>query len=79
MLNSGRSPVVDRELSEFLSTKKLDFHANTNLNDALHQADFVIISTPTNYDEKSNQFDTSSVETVIALVVQKNPVSANHH
>ena len=73
MLNSGRSPVVDRELSEFLSTKKLDFHANTNLNDALHQADFVIISTPTNYDEKSNQFDTSSVETVIATVVQKIP------
>ena len=73
MLNSGRSPVVDRELSEFLSTKKLDFHVNTNLNDALHQADFVIISTPTNYDEKSNQFDTSSVETVIATVVQKIP------
>ena len=73
MLNAGQSPVVDRELSEFLSTKKLDFHANTNLNDALHQADFVIISTPTNYDEKSNQFDTSSVETVIATVVQKIP------
>ena len=51
----------------------MDFHANTNLNDALHQADFVIISTPTNYDEKSNQFDTSSVETVIATVVQKIP------
>ena len=73
MLNAGQSPVVDRELSEFLSTKKLDFHANTNLNEALDQADFVIVSTPTNYDEKSNQFDTSSVEAVIASVVQKNP------
>ncbi|MFA6857043.1 MAG: nucleotide sugar dehydrogenase [Treponema sp.] len=68
LINAKKSPVVDKELQEYLSTKKLDLTAVTDGAAAYRDADFVIISTPTNYDPDKDYFDTSSVETVIKLV-----------
>ena len=72
-LNARQSPIVDAELSEFLVEKDLKLSASTDLEDSLTGADYVIVSTPTNYDEKTNFFDTSSVETVIAQVIANEP------
>ena len=72
-LNARRSPIIDAELSEYLAEKDLNITASTNLNASLTGADYVIVSTPTNYDEKTNFFDTSSVETVIAQVIESEP------
>ena len=69
-LNARKSPIIDAELSEYLATKDLNLSASTDLEVSLNGADYVIVSTPTNYDEKTNFFDTSSVETVIAQVVE---------
>lgn len=68
LINAKKSPIVDKELQEYLSTKKLDLTAVTDGAAAYRDADFVIISTPTNYDPDKDYFDTSSVETVIKLV-----------
>ncbi len=68
LINSKKSPIVDKEISEYLSTKDLDLTATTNAEKAYKNADFIIISTPTNYDEEKNFFDTSSVEAVVSLV-----------
>lgn len=73
MLNRGESPIVDREISQFLSNRQLNFRATLDPQDAFSGADYVIISTPTNYDETKNFFDTSSVETVIREVLDINP------
>ena len=73
MLNKKQSPIVDKELIEYLTTKKLNFRATLDPKEAFEGADFVIISTPTNYDPDKNFFDTSSVETVIGEVLQINP------
>lgn len=73
LINSGRSPIVDKEISEYLAQKKLDLTATVNGEEAYSKADFVIISTPTDYDEQKNYFNTSSVESVIDMVEKVNP------
>lgn len=73
MINQGKSPLADKEIEEYLANASLDLTATTDAELAYREADFVIISTPTNYDEKKNYFDTSSVEAVIELVLKVNP------
>lgn len=73
MINNKKSPIVDAEIEEYLATKDLDLTATTDSDLAYRDAEFVIISTPTNYDPKLNYFDTSSVETVIEKVREVNP------
>ena len=72
MINSGKSPIVDKEIQEYLKEKKLNLTATLDGEQAYKDADFIIISTPTNYDPKKNYFDTSSVEAVIELVLKVN-------
>lgn len=73
MVNNGKSPIADKELEEYLGTHTLNLRAVTDGDGAYREADFVIISTPTNYDERKNFFDTASVESVIEKVTQLNP------
>lgn len=73
MINSGKSPIVDKEIEEYLCEKKLNLTATTDAVKAYQGAEFIIISTPTNYDPKLNYFDTSSVESVIEKVLEINP------
>jgi UDPglucose 6-dehydrogenase len=73
MINNGKSPIIDKEIEEYLATRKLNLTATTDGASAYRDADFVIISTPTNYDAVKNSFDTSSVEAVIELVMKSNP------
>ena len=72
-INARKSPVHDLELSEYLAEKDLNLSASTELKASVKGADYVIVSTPTNYDEKTNFFDTSSVEAVIAQVIEGEP------
>jgi UDPglucose 6-dehydrogenase len=73
LINQGKSPIVDQEIEEYLANKELNLIATTDWKEAYKDADFVIISTPTNYNPKLNYFDTSSVETVIRIVLEVNP------
>lgn len=73
LINDRKSPIVDKEIEEYLTTKELNLHATLNAEEAYRDADFVVIATPTNYDTQKNFFDTSAVEAVIKLVIQYNP------
>ena len=72
MINSGKSPIIDREISEYLAGGGLDLTATTDGESAYRGADMVVIATPTNYDPSKNYFDTSSVESVIEQVMAVN-------
>lgn len=67
-INSKKSPIVDKEIEEYLATKKLNLTATTDGISSYKDADFIIISTPTNYDTEKNYFDTSSIDAVMKLV-----------
>lgn len=73
MVNNRKSPIVDKEIEEYLANKTLNLFATTDASSAYDGADFVIVSTPTNYDEKMNYFDTSSVLSVVEQVRKENP------
>lgn len=72
-INNKKSPIADKEIEEYLENKELHLTATTEGTNAYKNADFVIISTPTNYDPSKNYFDTSSVESVIRQVIAINP------
>lgn len=73
MINHRKSPIVDKEIEEYLATKPLKLKATLDAEEAYRDADFVVIAAPTNYDSMKNFFDTSAVETVIDSVMKVNP------
>ena len=73
LINQRRSPIADKEIEEYLATKKLDLKATLDEKAAYKDAEFVIIAAPTNYDPQKNYFDTSAVEAVIRAVMAVNP------
>lgn len=73
MINSGKSPIREREIEEFLATRDLNLLATTDIREAYRYADYVVIATPTDYDPDQNYFNTKSVEVVIANVLAVNP------
>lgn len=73
MINNKKSPIIDKEIQEYLASKELKLRATTDGAEAYKDAEYIIIATPTNYDPDKNYFDTSSIETVIELVLKVNP------
>lgn len=71
-INNKLSPIVDKEIEEYLASHELNLTATTDAEKAYSKAEFVIIATPTNYDPEKNYFDTSSVENVIETVLKVN-------
>ncbi len=71
-INAKKSPIVDKEIEDFLKNKKLDLLATTNAESAYKDADFIIIATPTNYDPQKNYFDTSSINAVLDIIKKVN-------
>ncbi|WP_159619760.1 nucleotide sugar dehydrogenase [Ruania rhizosphaerae] len=75
LVNAGSSPIVDAELEEYLGSGRLTLRATLDQAEAYEGAEFVVVATPTNYDEETNSFDTSTVESVIAGVERVNPAA----
>ncbi len=73
LINNKQSPIADNEIEDFFATKELNIRATTNAEEAFKGAEYVVISTPTDYDPEEHFFDTSSVETVIGQVLEINP------
>ena len=73
MINKGTSPIKDEYIEDYLKNKNLNLRATLDYKDAFKDAEFIVISTPTNYDDEKNFFDTSAVEAVIKLVIEYNP------
>ena len=72
LINNKKSPIVDKEIEEYLQNKKLNLIATTDAEKAYSKADYIIISTPTNYDPDKNYFDTSSIEAVLDIIAKVN-------
>ena len=72
MINNRKSPIRDEKIEEFFATKELNLKATLDYKEAFEGAEFVVISTPTNYDDVTNSFDTSSVEDIIQKVISMN-------
>lgn len=75
LINNRISPIADTEIEEFLRNKSLNLKATTDIETAFTNADYVIIATPTDYDEETDYFNTSSIETVIKTVMEISPTA----
>lgn len=73
LINNRKSPIIDKEIEQYLATKELNLTATTDGKSAYKDAEYIIIATPTNYDPDKNYFDTSSIEKIIELVLEINP------
>lgn len=73
LINNRRSPIQDEYIEKYLAEKNLDLTATMDVKAAYSAADFVVIAAPTNYDSRTQHFDTSAVEAVIKLVMEYNP------
>ena len=71
-INDKKSPIVDKEIEDFLKNKNLNLLATTDAESAYKEADFIIIATPTNYDPQKNYFDTSSINAVLDIIKKVN-------
>ena len=72
LINNKKSPIADKEIEEYLSEKELHLTATTNAEKAYSETDYIVISTPTNYDPDKNYFDTSSIEAVLDIITKVN-------